>query len=56
MKRTFEQEQIRQMKIISAQMSPLTVIWRVGLGLFLFLLAIGLLSMLFLAFSPGVKI
>jgi hypothetical protein len=45
-KRTQQEEQTRQLKIISAQMAPMGVFVRIGFYLFAVLLALGLLSIL----------
>jgi hypothetical protein len=50
-KRTPEEEQARQLKIISYQLAPLAAFVRVGFWLSLGLIGLGLLSMLFLRFQ-----
>jgi hypothetical protein len=47
-KRTVQEEQVRQLKIINAQMAPMGVFIRVAFYLFSLLCAMGLLASLFL--------
>jgi len=46
--RTTEEEQVRQLKIMNAQMAPLGVFVRVGFYLFVVLFVIGILAMAFM--------